>query len=156
MEKTVLIVSVAKYRLDQDPTSTAEHWALCFLIGGQKCYYEVAGTSKHITGVPNVIYNHEFGEKYTHYDLDAEVTFHGDPRVEIQQWCDEWIKKHPYYEFNGDNCQRFVQDFYAHWLGIAVPTQNKQKGDAGMIFFGFTLVVSIVGILFSSAIKGNH
>jgi hypothetical protein len=142
-------VKLGKYKIN----SVAEHWAI--KIGS--IWYEVEGASKKQTGERNRIVRHSNDSKYTFIStlgfLSAES---GVDDKQIEQKILAWLKEHPYYAVNGDNCQLFVKHMAWDLLGVSIETQNSTVG-ATLIGIGIgSTIVGLVGILLGTLIRGGH
>jgi len=127
----------------------AEHWAVCV----DHTWYEVAGISKLDKGNPNEIVSHQNSSKYSRVKLLGSMV----PTAEnVEQWNAKWLKTHPNYSVNGDNCQLYVKDFVKYFLDADLDTQNWTVGramaGAGIVTVLFGVAATLIGVY----IQGTH
>lgn len=143
-------IKLGKYKINN---LVAEHWAI--KIGD--IWYEVEGVSKEQDGNQNKIKKHKDDSKYTTICLLGTLDNKSNLSESfIEKIINEWLEKHPFYRFNGDNCQLFVKHMAWHLLGISIETQNATVGN---MVFGASIGAIIVGAFGIAAglfIKGSH
>lgn len=143
-------VKLGKYKINN---LVAEHWAI--KIG--TTWYEVEGASKSQSGDRNKIAIHTNDSKYATITTLGKISGEdGTTQQLLKQMIQDWLKNHPFYAINGDNCQLFVKHMAWELLGITIETQNKQIGSAA-IGAGFgAIVVGLGAILVGLLVKGGH
>lgn len=158
--KLLLRFCLGKCKLNSDPTNISEHWALgvvCIENGTEatELWFEVSGSSKQDANKTNKIVFHQESSKYEIIDLGERI-FYGsvdDVKSNINNFNDHWLKTHPLYELNGDNCQMYVQNFAKHYNLKEINTQNNEIGNliikGGIIG---TIIIVLIGLL----VKGTH
>ena len=110
-------ISIAKHKLEEDPTGIGKHWGLCFKFDDNEVFYaEIEGASKGDGGSANVVNYHGDVTKYSEYEKKVKGKESSLTKEEfknsVREWCDDWVSRHPYYQLHRDNCQRFVCDFF--------------------------------------------
>jgi hypothetical protein len=81
----------------------------------------------------------------------------------MAQLNDNWLREHPLYSWNGNNCQMYAQDVLAALLGMRIATQNSTHGDAMVSVASKAVMISAIGVVVSAAllfagrlVKGKH
>lgn len=154
-------ILVGKHKLSSDPTGIAKHWAIgiVYVDDGTTEWYEIEGASLAQSGKPNkVMPVHNNSDKYTEKDNHGRHAFRGSKeqfKAWLDNWHAKWVKNHPFYHLNGDNCQRHVQDFL-RLFEKKVKTQNSDIaakaigfGIGGMVFCAFIIGIGVL-------IQGDH
>jgi len=139
----------------------AEHWAI--KIGDN--WYEIEGTSKDGTGVPNKILCHQDDSCYSHIETRTEIECDDLEELysRISEWNSEWLLEHPSYGWNSDNCQLYVKETLEIFSGKKVTTQNtdigstmKNIGIAGLVASSLGVVAFGVVAAAGTWILGTH
>jgi hypothetical protein len=144
-----LDVYLGKHNLAGIHGLVAEHWAI--KIGDT--WYEIQGDSKKENLSPNRILKHKDDSKYDTIEILGTIQ---ETMSVIDSWNSAWLRKHPAYEFNGDNCQLYAKHFAWHFLGKNLDTQNTVIGGMMMGAGIGAIIVGIAAVVGGFLIRGRH
>ena len=126
------------------------HWAV--KVG--EYWIEIGGESKKAALEQQQLFVHTKDSNYTKlYTVHRRITA---TYSQVKNWCRQWLRDHPQYEPNDDNCQMFVKDLLKTFAQVEVQTENSSVGGAmiggGLLAIAFGAIATVVGAI----IKGGH
>jgi hypothetical protein len=74
---------------------------------------------------------------------------------QLKEYTSNWLKDHPRYQFNHDNCHAFTRDFTRDFFGFSLKTQTNDWGQALVVVASMLLITS-VGLLVQGIRMSNR